>query len=319
MIGTGRALPQRIVSNAELSRRLNISEAEIVRKTGIESRYWVGAEEKPSTLAAEAGRKAIEAAHLLPDEIDLLLVTTTTPDMYFPSTACMVQKILFKRSIPAFDLNASCSGFLYALSVADQYLKNGSVDRVLVIATDVKSRFINKDDVSTAILFGDGAGAVVLVKGDRGIQSIQIGADGSYHELVHLPGGGACLPLTGASLKEGRHFMRMEGKGLFRVAVRKMESALTDFLKQNHLSVDEVDFFIFHQANLRILEALFQRIEIPIHKTELTLSKFGNTSSSTIPIALNTAFEAGKLKQGDRVVLSAFGGGITWGNILLEW
>lgn len=319
IIGTGRSLPQRVVTNDTLARQFNISASEILRKTGVQQRYWAEPADKPSSLAVKAARNALEAAALQPKDIDLILVSTTTPDMYFPSTACLVQRDLKARAIPAFDINASCSGFLYALSLADQYIKNRAAKTVLVIATDLKSRFIDPKDQATAILFGDGAGAVVLREGRRGIQNISLGADGAYHQLISLPGGGSCLPITHLSLKEGRHYMKMQGKRLFRIAVRKMESSLRRFLLDSGLSFDEIDFYLFHQANLRILEALFKRISLPRHKTEITLTQFGNTSSSSIPIALDTAVRAGKLKKGDRVVLSAFGGGITWGNVLLHW
>ncbi|NOY83260.1 MAG: ketoacyl-ACP synthase III [Nitrospirae bacterium] len=319
IIGTGRALPQRVVTNDALAKQFNLSASEIFRKTGIQKRYWAEPSEKPSTLAVAAAKNALETAGCHARDIDLILVSTTTPDMYFPSTACLVQRDLKARSIPAFDINASCSGFLYALSLADQYIKNGTAKTVLVIATDLKSRFLNPKDQTTAILFGDGAGAVVLRRGVSGIQKITLGADGAFQELIDLPGGGARLPITLQSLKEERHYMQMQGKRLFRIAVRKMESTLTQFLSEASLSFDEIDFYLFHQANLRILEALFKRISLPRHKTEITLSQFGNTSSSTIPIALDVAVRAGKLKKGDRVVFSAFGGGVTWGNVLLNW
>ncbi len=324
IIASGRALPKRLVSNTELARSFKLSEEEIVRKTGVHTRYWAEPEDKPSSLAIEAAKQALASAKLSPGEIDLILVTTTTPDMYFPSTASLVHKGLAVLddslgNIPAFDINASCSGFIYALSIADQFLKSASVSTALVIATDLKSRFINPLDASTAILFGDGAGAVILKNGERGIRKITIGADGTKHQLIYLPGGGAMLPTTAESLKADQHYMKMEGKRLFRVAVRTMASALSRFLKASELTFDDIDFFIFHQANLRILEALFKRISIPISKTEITLSQFGNTSSSTIPIALDVAIESGKLKKGDRVLLSAFGGGVTWGNALIDW
>ncbi len=319
IIGTGRALPKFVMGNDTLSKQFKISASEIVRKTGVQQRHWAAPEDKPSGLALEAAKKALTSAGRQPEDLDLILVSTTTPDMYFPSTACLVQRDLKARPIPAFDINASCSGFLYALSLADQSIQDGSAKTVLVIATDVKSRFIDPKDESTAILFGDGAGAVVLSSGTHGIQKIALGADGAYHSLIHLPGGGARQPITYRSLKDGQHYMQMQGKRLFRVAVRKMETALSTFLAELELSFDEIDFYIFHQANVRILEALFKRISLPPHKTEITLSQFGNTSSSTIPIALDTAVRAGKLKKGDRVILSAFGGGVTWGNILLKW
>ncbi|MBN4054301.1 ketoacyl-ACP synthase III [Nitrospira defluvii] len=319
IIGTGRALPKRLVTNRELSKRLGIREEEIERKTGILTRYWVESDETTSTLAIQAAKRAIASADLTSDQIDLILVTTTFPDMYFPSTACLVQKGLSARPVPAYDINGSCTGFLYGLSIADQYLQNDSVKRVLVISAEVKSRSIDLSDPSTAILFGDGAGAVVLSRGNRGIRKIKIGADGSRHRLISLPGGGSRHPLSGVVLEAHLHYIKMAGKELFRTAVKTMDTALNAFLEAASFSLEQIDYFIFHQANLRILEALFRRKGIPLHKTQITLRQFGNTSSSSLPIALDVAVEEGRIKSGDTLLLSAFGGGITWGNVLLDW
>jgi len=244
---------------------------------------------------------------------------TASPDMFFPSTACLVQKGLSVGSIPAFDINGSCTGFLYGLSIADQYLQNGSAERVLVVSAEVKSRSLDLSDPSTAMLFGDGAGAAVLSKGEKGIRKIVIGADGSRHKLIMLPGGGSRYPLSDEVLEKHLHTMKMAGKELFRTAVKTMETALRVFLEESSLTLGQIDRFIFHQANLRILEALFRRNAIPLHKTQITLPEFGNTSSSSLPIALDVAVEAGTLKSGDVLLLSAFGGGITWANALIDW
>lgn len=320
ILGTGRALPKRLVTNAELSKRFGISEAEIEKKTGILCRYWVEPDETTSTLAIQAAKKAIASADLSPDQIDLILVSTTFPDMYFPSTACLVQKGLFSaRPVPAFDINGSCTGFLYGLSIADQYLQNGLAERILVISAEVKSRSLDLSDPSTAILFGDGAGAAILSKGEKGIRKIKIGADGSRHRLITLPGGGSRHPLSDAVLETRLHYMKMSGKELFRTAVKTMEAALIAFLETSSLGLEQIDHYIFHQANLRILEALFRRMAIPFDKAQITLPRFGNTSSSSLPIALDVAVEEGRLKSGDTILLSAFGGGVTWGNILLDW
>jgi len=319
IVGTGRALPKRAITNAALSDVLGISEKEIEKKTGISLRYWVDAEETTASLALSAAKKALASAGLESTEIDLILVTTSSSDMYFPSTACLVQKGLSVSSGPAFDINGSCTGFLYGLSIADQFLKNGSAKNILVISAEVKSRSIDPKDKTTAILFGDGAGAVVLSEGERGIRKIKIGADGSRHRLITLPAGGSREPLNADGLKAGRHFMKMAGQDLFRTAVKTMERALVDFLKEASVALPQIDRFIFHQANLRILEALFRRCGIPLQKAQLTLPQYGNTSSSSLPIALDVAVEEGRLKEGDTVLLSAFGGGITWGNVLLDW
>lgn len=319
MIGTGIALPKRVVTNEELARRLGLSEREIEKRTGIQSRHWVEGGETTSSLAIEAARRALQSADLFPEAIDLILVSTTSPDMSFPSTACLVQKALPARPIPAFDLNASCTGFLYALSVGDQFIRNGAAKRVLIVAAEVKSPFIDPEDPSTAILFGDGAAAVVLAEGERGIRSIRMGADGSRHRLISLPAGGSRRPTTPETLSGGLNYIRMEGKGLFRMAVKRMQEALSSLADGANLSLDEIDFFVFHQANLRILEAIFERTGIPPAKSVVTISRYGNTSSSSLPIALDEAIRMGRFKPGNRVILCAFGGGLTWGTALIDW
>jgi len=319
VIATGRALPKQTVTNAELSERLGISASEIVRKTGVQSRFWIAPGEAASSLAVAASRAALASASLSPDVLDLILVSTTTPDMYFPSTACLLQRDLGIAPIPAFDINASCSGFLYALSIADQYLSSGEASTILLVASDVKSRFLDLEDPATAILFGDGAGAVILSRCERGLRKIQLGADGSHHKLVYLPAGGSRAPLTQATLAENKHTMKMDGKRLFRIAVNKMVLELKRFLEESSLSIDDINHFVFHQANVRILEAVFKRMSIPAEKSPVTLSQFGNTSSASIPMALDVLIREGRLKKGDRVLLSAFGGGITWGNALIDW
>ncbi|HEY5599933.1 MAG TPA: beta-ketoacyl-ACP synthase III, partial [Candidatus Manganitrophaceae bacterium] len=297
----------------------HVSEREIVKRTGIQTRRWVGKGESASTLALEAAQKALQAAGLSARSLDMILVSTTSPDMVFPSTACLVQKGLSAGPVPAFDLNASCSGFLYALSVGDQYIRNGSAERILIVSAEVKSPFIDPTDPATAILFGDGAGGVILARGERGIRSIRIYADGSRHGLIFLPAGSSRRPTSSESLREGLHYMKMEGKPLFRAAVKKMEGALEAILEEEGLSSSEIDFFVFHQANLRILEALFKKKKIPFEKTETTISKYGNTSSSSLPIALAEAIQEKRIRKGDRVILCAFGGGLTWGAALIEW
>lgn len=319
IIGTGRALPKRVVTNDLLAERLAISAADIAKRTGIITRHWAGEDETTASLAIAASQKALLAAGLKAEALDLILVTTTSPDMYFPSSACLVQHGLSARNIPAFDLNASCSGFLYALSIADQYLSNGSANYVLIASSEIKSRSLNPEDAATSILFGDGAGAVILTKGASGICKINLGADGSRHNLIRLPAGGSLETLSAKSLADGRHYMQMSGQKLFRSAVKTMERELLQFLKSLSLSFDQVDHYIFHQANLRILEAILRRNAIPADRVHITLSRFGNTSSSTIPIALDVAMEAKKIKKGERVLLSAFGGGLTWGNALIKY
>ncbi len=317
VIGTGVSLPKQVVTNQWLSTRLGLSEKEIKKRCGIETRHWVREGETTSTLAIEAAKAALQAASLPPRAIDLILVSTTSPDMIFPSTACLVQKGLSARSIPALDISASCAGFLYALSVGDQFIKTKSARNVLIVAAEVKSPFIDLTDPATAILFGDGAGAVVLTNGMRGVRSVRLYSDGARHRLIHLPAGGSRVPMTDDSLRRGLHTIKMEGRGLFRMAVEKMERSLRAL--SNEVALSDIDLFIFHQANLRILELILKRTGIPPEKCHRTIGQVGNTSSSSIPIALNDAICHGKLKKGDRLALCAFGGGLTWGWAVIEW
>lgn len=321
IIGTGAALPQQIVSNADLSKQIGLREESIEKKTGILTRHWVHRGETTATLATDAAKNALKAAAVSPDAIDLMIVSTSSPDMFFPSTACLIQKALSDRSIPVFDINASCSGFLYGLSIGDQVLKNKTAKNILVVSSEVKSVYLNKNDPQTASLFGDGAGAVVLSRPDRhrGIRWLKVYAGGPSEQLVYLLEGGSRLPLTADSPEHHLHGMQMKGTRLFRLAVQKMDEALSCLLKENATSVEKIDLFIFHQANLRILEAVLKKHRIPAEKHHTTIRKFGNSSSSSLPIALDDAVRSGRLKSGARVALCAFGGGFTWGAALIDW
>ncbi len=317
IVGTGMALPRQVMTSQSLGMRLGLTEAQIEKRCGIRTRYWVGEGETTSSLALSAAKMALQSADLPASALDLILVSTSSPDMFFPSVACLVQKGLNARLIPAFDLNASCSGFLYALSVADQAIQNRSARRVLIVSAEVKSSFIDKNDPATAILFGDGAAAAVLAPGRRGLRSMKIYAEGSRHRLIYLPAGGSRIPASTDSLKGGLHTMKMEGKALFRQAVKKMEMAAKALAEEAPLS--EIDLFLFHQANFRIIEAVLKKLEIPASKSHLTIQKYGNTSSSALPIALDDAIRSGRLKRGDRLALMSFGGGLTWGWALMDW
>jgi 3-oxoacyl-[acyl-carrier-protein] synthase-3 len=323
IIGTGSALPKQVITNAELSPQIGLSETEITKRTGILCRHWVSAGETTATLAVTAAQSALQSAGLSADLIDLIVVSTSSPDMVFPSVACLVQKsIMPTRPIPAFDLNASCSGFLYALSVGEQYIQSGFSKNALIIASEVKSVYLDKNDPQTACLFGDGAGAVILSctnKADRGIQSLRISAGAMKEQLVFLPAGGTKLPLSQETLQQNLHTMKMEGTRLFRLAVQKMNTAVSALLKENTIALKDIDCFIFHQANLRILEAVIKKQGIPKEKHYTTIHKFGNTSSASLPMALHDAVAAGRIKRGDKVAMFAFGGGFTWGSALMVW
>ncbi len=334
MIGTGSALPKQVITNTDISRQIGISETDITKKTGIVSRHWVTEGETTATLAIDAAKTALQSASLPPDAIDLMIVSTSSPDMIFPSVACLVQKGLAvgaqTRPVGAFDINASCSGFIYALSIGDQYIRNGLAKNLLIISSEVKSVYLNKNDPQTACLFGDGAGAVILSgishrKGRRGgsvpcgMRSVHIAAGGMEKQLVLLPAGGSRLPLSQETLQQNLHTMKMEGTRLFRLAVKKMDEAVSALLEENDIALKEIDLFIFHQANLRILEAVIKKRGIPKEKHHTTIWKFGNTSSASLPIALDDAVVSGRIKRGDKIALFAFGGGFTYGSALVVW
>jgi len=316
VVGVGSALPRRVVGNAELAVRWDLSAAEIERKTGVQQRYWVGEGETCATLATAAARAALASAGMTATDIGLIVVSTTSADYHFPSTACLVRHALGARGAAAFDVGASCAGFLYALSVADPFIQNGTVKAALVIASEVKSVFLDRDDPSTAMLFGDGAGAVVLTargRGERGgIRSIRVHADGTRHRLVTLPAGGSRRPATAETLRAGEHTMKMDGPPLFRAAVRTMSQLVAETIATHA----PIDLFLFHQANRRVLDAVMKRHPV---KSHLTIQKLGNPSSASLAMTLADAVECGRVKAGDRIALCAFGGGVTWGAAVMDW
>jgi len=316
IVGVGAALPRRAVTNAELAARWNISGAEIEKKTGVRQRYWIGEGETCATLATAAAHAALASAGMPATDMGLIVVSTTSADHPFPSTACLVQHALGARSATAFDVGASCAGFIYALSVADPFLKNGTVAAALVIASEVKSVFLDRDDPSTAMLFGDGAGAVVLTarkRGDRqGIRSIRVYSDGSRHRLITLPAGGSRRPATAETLRAGEHTMKMEGPPLLRAAVRTLSRIVAETLAAHA----PIDLFLFHQANRRALDAVTKRYPV---KSHMTIQKWGNPSSASLAMTLADAVQCGEVKPGNRIALCAFGGGITWGVAVIDW
>ncbi len=325
IIGTGSHLPARVVGNEEVGRWLSLDSAAIHRRTGIRTRHWATEDEPPSVLAEHAARRAFEAAGLQPSSIDAILVSTTSPDMVLPSTACHLQRSLGAEGVAAFDLAASCSGFLYGLSMADSMIRAGLLRRCLVVATEVKSRFLDLHDAATAILFGDGAGAALVTEADAdggrsaGVMGIRVYADGSRHDLISLPAGGSRQPASRQTLLDGGHTIRLQGGPLFRVAVKRLAGAVQDILKEFGVGVDDVTRAVFHQANGRLLNALRKRLGIPQEKVYSVIEQFGNTSSASLPIALDHAVREGRIVSGDLVLLGAFGGGLTWGTALLRW
>jgi 3-oxoacyl-[acyl-carrier-protein] synthase III len=322
IIGTGSYLPPKVLTNADLEKLVDTSDEWILTRTGIVERRIAPEEEATSDLALPAAQAALEAADLDPADLDMILVATITPDMPFPSTACVLQDRLGARRAGAVDLSAACSGFIYGLGMADGLIRAGTARTVLLLGAETLTKVVNWQDRNTCVLFGDGAGAVVLRadEGERGILSTHLYADGSKGSLLILPGCGSRHPVSHAAVDAGLAKMQMNGGNeVFKLAVRAMEDAALTALKQHGLEVSDIDHLITHQANLRIISALGQRLGVPEHKVEVTIRKYGNVSAASIPIALDEAVRAGRVKAGEIVLVCAFGGGLTWASSLIRW
>jgi 3-oxoacyl-[acyl-carrier-protein] synthase-3 len=319
--GTGSYAPSRVVTNVDLEKFLDTNDEWIRTRTGIVERHLVVDGENTSDLATKAAERALEMAGVTAAELDLIIVGTVTGDYPWPATACIVQSNLGAVNAGAFDLSAACSGFLYSLSTATDRIMAGNAKKVLVIGAEVFSRIVDWTDRNTCVLFGDGAGAVVLeaCEGDHGVLSTHLYADGSQMELLYQPGFGTRMVPTAEALARGDHFLKMQGNEVFKVAVRSMAEVARIALDANGMTVEEVDLFIPHQANVRILDATAKRIGLKDEQVYINVDRFGNTSAATIPIALDEVNRAGRLKAGDIVLLDAFGGGFTWASVLLRW
>jgi 3-oxoacyl-[acyl-carrier-protein] synthase-3 len=320
--GTGSHYPERILTNVDLEKMVDTSDEWITERTGVkERRIAEGKHSAASDLAYEASRAALEAARLKPKELDLIIVGTITGDMPFPSTACVLQDKLGAKNAAAFDLNAACSGFLYGLSVGESFIRSQTYETVLVVGTEVLSKFIDWEDRSTCVLFGDGAGAAVLepTEKDEGILSVDIRSDGSLGSLLTIPAGGSALPPTEETLKGGLHFIKMKGNETFKAAVKSLEKVAVETLKKNKLKPSDIALLIPHQANLRIIQATAKRLKIPMDRVFLNLERYGNTSAASIPIALDEAVRSLRIREGDYILLEAFGAGLTWASALIKW
>ena len=317
IIGTGGYLPERVVTNAELAERVDTSDEWIRERTGIERRHVAADDEYTLDLAHAAAGQAIEAAGVPANDIDLIVVATTTPDRVFPSTACLLQSRLDIHGCPAFDVQAVCTGFVYALSVADQFVRTGMASTALVVGAETFSRIIDWDDRNTCVLFGDGAGAVVLRRDTApGIRSTHLHADGDYAELLHVPSG---VSNHHAAVVEGRAHVEMAGSEVFRMAVNTLGRIAGETLAANGLETADIDWLIPHQANIRILRATAKKLGLPMDKVVQTVAAHGNTSAASIPLALDVAVRDGRVRRGDTLLLEGFGGGFTWGSALIEW
>jgi len=321
ILGTGACLPARILTNQDLERIIDTSDEWIVARTGIKERRIAAPEQATSDLAYEAALQACANASISPEELDLIIVGTVVPDMLFPSTACLVQARLGAKKAAAFDIEAACSGFVYGLAVAHQFIANGVYDKVLVIGAETLSRVTDFTDRTTCVLLGDGAGACVLgpTTSGNGILSLHLGADGGGADMLKQPAGGSRLPASHETVEKRQHFVSMNGSQVFKFAVKIMDSAVRHVLKDSGLTTDDVSLLIPHQANLRIMESAAQRLGIPMDRVYVNIDRYGNTSAASIPVALHEAWEAGRVKKGDTVVLVAFGGGLTWGSAVIRW
>ncbi len=319
-LGIGSAAPEKILSNLDLEKMIDTSDEWILSRTGIAERRIVEPEVATSDLAYEASIKALEDASMDPEDIDGIVVGTITPDYIFPSTACVLQSLLGANNAFAFDVLAGCSGFIYALHVAKGLIQSGGSKNLLVVGAETVSKIMNYEDRTTCILFGDGAGAAVITTTDTpGILSSCLGANGDGGKFLYMPAGGSRMPTSEETVKNGSHFLRMEGKEVFKEAVKALQSSTLEAIKQADITPDDIDLLIPHQANYRIIEAVRKRLELPEEKVFSNLDRYGNTSSASVPIALDEVVKSGRLKRGDIVVFSAFGAGFTWGASVVRW
>ncbi len=321
ILGTGKYNPERRLTNQELETMVDTNDEWIVTRTGIRERRIAAAHEATSDLAYEASLKALEAAGITADQLDLIIVATITPDMFFPSTACLVQEKLGAKNAAAFDLSAACSGFIYGLANASGFIAMGTYKYVLVVGADTLSRITDYTDRNTCVLFGDGAGAVVLgaVPEGRGFKSFKLGADGAGGELLCIRGGGSRLPSSSQTIADKHHFLYMNGRDVFKFAVRVMGSAAEEALAMAGMDKENIDLLIPHQANIRIIQSALERLSLSEDKCMINVDRYGNMSAASIPVALAEAVEEGRLKEGDRLVMVGFGGGLTWGASVLVW
>lgn len=314
IIGTGSCLPQKVLTNKDLEQTVDTSDEWIFTRTGIRQRYIAADDENTSDLALGASQRAIEAAGISAQDIDLIIVATTTADMVFPSTACILQAKLGIKNSPAFDVQAVCSGFVYAVAIADQFMRSGQYRHILVVGAEIYSRILDWNDRGTCVLFGDGAGAVVLARSDKpGILSCHLHADGSHAGILSVPGS-----VSGGKIS-GRPLLQMEGNAVFKFAVKVLEEVAEEALAANGLQKSDIDWLIPHQANIRIIQATAKKLGLSMEKVVTTVERHANTSAASIPLALDEAVRDGRIRPGQRVLLEGVGGGFTWGAVLVQW
>ncbi len=321
IVGTGSFVPEKVLTNKDLEQIIDTSDEWITSRTGIRQRHIAREGENNSDLAIKAARSALEMASIGPEALDLIIVGTLTPDMPMPSVACLVQSGLGATKAGAMDLSATCSGFLYSLSVADKFIRCSPQMKILVIGSEVLSRRTNWQDRTTCVLFADGAGAAVVTgsEGENGIVSTHLHADGSLWELLTIRGLGTAFPVEQSILDKGWQYIEMQGRDVFKHAVKALESVAFEALEASGWKMEDIDLLIAHQANIRILEFLRERLALPEDKVFINIHKYGNTSAASIPIALDEANRQGRLRPGDKVLMISFGGGFTWAGVTMVW
>jgi len=321
IIATGSYAPPRILTNLDLEKMVDTSDEWIVSRSGIRERRIVEKDVSTSDLGTQAALRALEMAGLSSEDLDFIITGTNSPDMFFPCTGCFIQAKIGAKKAAAFDVSAGCTSFIHALSLADKFIKEDPKRKVMVLGAEIMSKVTDWTDRATCVLFGDGAGAIILAgeEGEHGVLSTHLHSDGSLWELLYMPGGGSANPSTHETVDKGLHCIKMAGNQLFKVAVRALAEVSQEAMKFNGLTSEDIDIMIPHQANTRIIEAAAKMINFPLEKIFLNIEKYGNTSSATIPIALDEMQRAGKLKTGNLILLCSFGTGVTWGSAIIRW
>ena len=321
IIGTGSYVPERVMTNSDLEAMVETNHQWIVERTGIYERRIAAENEFTSHMAAQAAQAAMENAGVTPEEIDMILVATITPDMFFPSTACQVQRHIGAKNATCMDVNAACSGFLYCVEIANQFISNHGCETVLVIGADKLSSIVNWEDRNTCVLFGDGAGAAILRHrpGSKGVVTTYMGSDGNYGDILHMPGGGCALPITRDNVDDKLNTLQMNGRETFKQAVTSMMRAANTVLDRCGLTAQDIKCVIPHQANIRIIEAMADRMDLTMDRFHINLEKYGNTSAAAVAIALDEAARIGRFQKGDPILLVVFGGGLTFASSVIEW
>jgi len=322
ILGSGSKLPSKVMTNADFEKLIDTSDEWITTRTGIKERRILEEGKGSADMAYHASVQALQAAGLEANDLDAIIVGTCTPDYPMPSSACVLEDMLGARKVFSFDVNAACSGFLNALAVTDSFVRTGKIRNALVVGTDVLSRVINWHDRTTCVLFGDGAGAIVVgasSDGNRGILSTRLRTDGSYAKTLYVPAGGSLKPASIETIESKQHTITMNGKEVFKIAVRAMEEISREVLEEANVSIDEVSLVIPHQANRRIINALAERLKVPLDKVVVNVDKYGNTSAASVPVALDEAWRQGRIAAGDTVLLNSFGAGFAWGAALIRF